>query len=333
MAINKQAGEASPILDTMAMMLENISNITVIARTTIAAFFCTAQIVASIPNLSYKNKARKLNFCNDYIAFSCYFNPLSSLASDSPFSVVLVLSSVCTQASSASPESKNAADLARTLSRTISIFSSSSALFGKMGNKRSSANFSLDNKEKLVTEGQRTNSNNGMLNRIKSIYSWVYSIKSVLVLPTVDENYVKNLNKDLEVTSLRLSSRQISLLLSSIWAQSISPANMPGNYEAIAHTYSLVLLFSRGKNSSQETLVRSFQLAFSLKRISLIEGACNILLLLPCVKAALTDKTVDPFLPLVEDCKLQAVDTSSLLSKTVYGSKEDDSSASKISQK
>lgn len=53
--------------------------------------------------------------------------------------------------------------------------------------------------------------------------------------------------KHQEVVSLRLSSRQISLLLSSIWAQSISPVNMPENYEAIAHTYSLVLLFSRGK--------------------------------------------------------------------------------------
>lgn len=50
-----------------------------------------------------------------------------------------------------------------------------------------------------------------------------------------------------EAVSLRLSSRQIALLLSSIWAQSTSPANMPENYEAIAHTYSLVLLFSRAK--------------------------------------------------------------------------------------
>lgn len=50
-----------------------------------------------------------------------------------------------------------------------------------------------------------------------------------------------------EANALRLSSHQITLLLSSIWAQSISPANMPENYEAIAHTYSLVLLFSRAK--------------------------------------------------------------------------------------
>lgn len=38
---------------------------------------------------------------------------------------------------------------------------------------------------------------------------------------------------------------------------------------------------------------------------------------------------VDPFLHLVEDCKLQAADSSSGYGKVIYGSKEDDSSAQK----
>lgn len=41
----------------MAGMLENISNITIVARTTISAVYRTAQIVASLPNMSYQNKA------------------------------------------------------------------------------------------------------------------------------------------------------------------------------------------------------------------------------------------------------------------------------------
>ncbi|KAF2307926.1 hypothetical protein GH714_033412 [Hevea brasiliensis] len=45
----------------------------------------------------------------------------------------------------------------------------------------------------------------------------------------------------------KLSSLQINMLLASIWVQSISPANTPENYEAIAHTYGLVMLFSRAK--------------------------------------------------------------------------------------
>lgn len=45
----------------MAVMLESMSNITVMARTLIAAVFRTAQIIAAIPNLSYENKVRSLN--------------------------------------------------------------------------------------------------------------------------------------------------------------------------------------------------------------------------------------------------------------------------------
>ena len=46
----------------MAVMLENISTITVIARNTISAVYRTAQIVASLPNLSYQNKASSITY-------------------------------------------------------------------------------------------------------------------------------------------------------------------------------------------------------------------------------------------------------------------------------
>lgn len=57
-----QIADAGPVLDTMAVLLENMSNITVMARTLISAVYRTAQIVASIPNLSYQNKARLFKF-------------------------------------------------------------------------------------------------------------------------------------------------------------------------------------------------------------------------------------------------------------------------------
>jgi hypothetical protein len=58
--LTKKVGDAGPILDAMALMLENISAVTDVARTTIAAVFRTAQIIASIPNLQYQNKATSL---------------------------------------------------------------------------------------------------------------------------------------------------------------------------------------------------------------------------------------------------------------------------------
>ena len=46
-----------PILDMMAVVLENISTTTVVARTTLSAVFQTAKIISSIPNVSYHKKA------------------------------------------------------------------------------------------------------------------------------------------------------------------------------------------------------------------------------------------------------------------------------------
>lgn len=115
------------------------------------------------------------------------------------FSVVLVPSSVRPRINSAVTESKNSADFARTLSRTVSVFSSSAALFEKLRNEKSSSreNVTQENKQKLVTEGQQQNGNAGMLDRIKSAYSQSYSVKSLPVLPTVDEDSMNNGNKEL----------------------------------------------------------------------------------------------------------------------------------------
>ena len=51
-----QVGDSGPVLDMMAVMLENISSNSIIARTTISAVYRIAQIIAAIPNLSYQNK-------------------------------------------------------------------------------------------------------------------------------------------------------------------------------------------------------------------------------------------------------------------------------------
>ncbi|KAK6151298.1 hypothetical protein DH2020_013933 [Rehmannia glutinosa] len=330
--LSSKVGDAGPILDVMASMLENISSITVIARTTISAVYRTAQIIASLPKALF----------HQLLPAMVHPDHDTRIGAHQIFSVVLVPSSVCPQLDSAVSNSKKNLVFPRTLSRTVSVFSSSAALFEKLRNQR-------NNPKESQYESNNENNPSGVLNRIKSTYSRVYSFRHTP--PDVDS--ATNLSKEVDVVPLRLSTHQITLLLSSIWAQSMSPANMPENYEAIAHTYSLVLLFSRAKNSSREALIRSFQLAFSLRSVSLVEGgslppsrrrslfvlstcmiifsskAYNILPLVPHVKATLCDRVVDPFLCLVEDSKLQISGTSPGHQNIVYGSKEDDSSALK----
>nr|DAD29704.1 TPA_asm: hypothetical protein HUJ06_031172 [Nelumbo nucifera] len=335
--INK-VGDAGPVIDMIAVMLENISTITVIARTTISAAYRAAQIAASIPNLSYKNKAFPEALFHQLLLAMVHPDQETRVAAHRIFSVVLVPSSVCPQQCSAVPHTLKANDLRRTLSRTVSVFSSSAALFEKLKKEKSSHQ---ENIHKEIDDGKLKTNSSSVFSRLRSSYSRAYSVKDSPFPLTPEEQPMIKPKKEVDPIYLRLSTRQITLLLSSLWAQALSPQNMPENFVAISHTYCLVLLFSRAK------------LAFSLQRISLKEErqlkpsrrrslftlatsmiifsakTYNILPLVPFAKAPLTDKTVDPFLKLIEDCKLQAVDTASTHPPKLYGSIDDDNAALK----
>ncbi|KAI4300782.1 hypothetical protein L6164_034118 [Bauhinia variegata] len=338
--LSNKVGEAGPILDVMAIMLENISTVTVISRTTISAVYRTAQIVASLPKLSYRNKAFPEALFHQLLPAMVHPDHETRVGAHCIFSVVLVPTSVFPRQQSPIPDSKKAWDLPRTLSRTVSVFSSSAALFEKLKQeKRSSTENFCQDKE-----------NFGSLDRWQS--DVFYSFKNPSLPSEVDEISANNDNMEWEATTLRMSSHQIDLLLSSIWEQSVSPGNMPANYEAIAHTYSLVLLFSRTKRDFHKIVVQSFQLAFSLQNLSLNNDggplppsrrrslftlatsmilfsskAYGIVPLVHSAKAVLTEKEVDPFLRLVEDHKLHAVIIEPENLTITYGSKEDDDRA------
>ncbi|CAN1247911.1 Protein SEMI-ROLLED LEAF 2 [Linum perenne] len=143
----------------------------------------------------------------------------------------------------------------------------------------------------------------------------------------------------MQLTSLRLSSHQVSLLLSSIWVQAINAENAPANFEAMANTYYIALVFSRSKTASHIALVRCFQLAFSASSASLRPSrrrslftlaSCMLLFsakagdvqeLIPFVQASLNAET------LVDEVKLVDVHVKSDVQKIRYGSEEDDTAA------
>ncbi|KAK1267713.1 hypothetical protein QJS04_geneDACA015603 [Acorus gramineus] len=320
--LSKKVGDAGPVLDMMAVMLENLSAAVSFARSTISAVYRTAQIIASaFPEALF----------HQLLLAMVYPDSETRVGAHRIFSVVLVPSSVCPHPCSVSSDSSKTYDLQRTLSRTVSVFSSSAALFEKLRKERYSfrENARQDGVDNIAAnENGQTQSNNDVKLYKMQSNGRINSTRGVPRSSTLDRNSAGNFIKEL----------------------AISPENTPQNYEAIAHTYSLVLLFSRAKSSINEALVRSFQLAFSLRSIALGEGgslqpshrrslftlatamivfsskAYSILPLIYCVKASLTDKTVDPFLQLVEDSRLQAVNPANHHLR-VYGSKEDDDAA------
>ncbi|KAM1139537.1 hypothetical protein FF1_039678 [Malus domestica] len=362
--LTHKVGDAGPVLDMIAVMLENMSNITVMARTLISTVYRTGQVVATIPNLTYQNKTFPEALFHQLLVAMVCVDHESRVGAHRIFSVVLVPSSVCPRPCAAAPITTKKNNIGRTLSRTVSenigqemkgkvviveeAKVPNESMLNRLKSKFSSRRHPSATSDSVSNEDGSV-SNHSVMNRFKSTYSRAYSIRrNPSDTPSADEKTTSILDKE-STMSLRLSSRQITLLLSSIWAQSISPSNTPENYEAIANTYSLVLLYSRTKNTSNETLIRSFQLAFSLRSISLGGGlqsskrrslftlatsmiifsakAYNVVSLAPCAKAALTNETVDPFLRLVDDRKLQAVNSGPGQLRKVYGSKEDDEDA------
>ncbi|KAI5318424.1 hypothetical protein L3X38_038132 [Prunus dulcis] len=156
-SFREEVGEPGPILDAMAVMLENISTITVIARTTISAVYRAAQIVASLPNLSYQNKAFPEALFHQLLPAMVHPDHETRVGALRVFSVVLVPSSVCPGLSSSNTESRKAMDFPRTLSRTVSVFSSSAALFEKLRREKIYLRESIceDNDENVVNEGEQ----------------------------------------------------------------------------------------------------------------------------------------------------------------------------------
>ncbi|KAF0931195.1 hypothetical protein E2562_002544 [Oryza meyeriana var. granulata] len=342
--LSRKVGDAGPILDTLAVVLENISSTIPVARSTIAATYRTAQIVASLPNLSYQSKAFPEALFHQLLLAMVYPDCETHLGAHRIFSVVLVPSSVSPCSFSGSSQ-RSKIDLKRTLSRTTSVFSSSAALFGKL--KVFSFRENDTNLIPISEDSDQIIGNDPKLFKSQTIQRMA-STKDTSLASSSETSNSSGPTQETDPVTLMLSGRQANLLLSSLWTQALSPENVPRNYEAISHTYSLMLLFSEAKKSCLEVLVGSFQLAFSLQNISLQAGflppsrrrslftlatsmlvffskAFSVPSLIPLLKDLLTESTVDPFLRLVEDCKLQVVESC----LTVYGSKEDDDLALK----
>ncbi|OVA04592.1 hypothetical protein BVC80_1713g22 [Macleaya cordata] len=316
-----KAGDMGSILDTMALVLEKVPTTAVVARATMLALYRTAQIISAIPNLSYRKKASLLSFLeftyclafpealfHQLILAMAHPDPEARVGAHRVFSVVLM----------PSVDFPGSDQFGKSLLALPGL--SSLAVLSQMEmNGSVSGHGEIRNKPDVMDGGVR-------------------------------EEGSQNLE---ELTSLRLSSHQVDLLLSLIWVQATSTENTPSNFEAISHTFNLVLSFSQSKTSSHVALVQCFQLALSLRSISLEpEGglpasrrrslftlassmlifsakAANLPQLIPYVKGTLTYKTVDPFLELIEDTRLQAICMASNDERAIYGSQEDEVAALK----
>ncbi|KAF8677049.1 hypothetical protein HU200_046507 [Digitaria exilis] len=358
--LSKKVGDAGPVLDMMSVMLENISHTPLVAIATTSAVYRTAQIIASIPNLSYKNKVFPEALFHQLLLAMVHPDHETRVAAHRIFAVVIVPSSVSPFTNLKSPDQHRKHDVQRTLSRAVSVFSSSAALFDKLRWEKNSFIENIhEGSMNRILQGidggtAAPNDLRGPQSLRDSLRVSSVSMKYSSTSLKEGQNSLIELSNETESTVLRLSGHQATLLLSSIWAQAISPKNTPQNYEAIAHTYSLLLLFLGSKTSIFEALAPSFQIAFCLlshslggtdtlppsRRRSLFtlatsmivfaSRAFNVAPLLPICKSMLNDGTMDPFLRLVHENKLHAVKDYLEDTSKSYGSPEDNENALKF---
>ncbi|XP_065865694.1 protein SEMI-ROLLED LEAF 2 isoform X2 [Euphorbia lathyris] len=329
--LSNKVGDVGLVLDKMAVFLENIPTSTIAARTTISAVHRTAKIVSSIPNVSYHKKAFPDALFHQLLIAMTHPDHETRAVAHSILAAVLMPSLLSLRSG-----------------QNNKILEAVSPIFGIM-HKTKSQSFSFlneGNDKHKETDGESWVDENPILGidgeqcRESELNS-----QSISAICSITDGKTQ--------TSLRLSSRQISLLLSSIWVQATSAENMPANFEAMAGTYNIALLFIRYKTSNLMALIPSFQLALSLRSISLDEErglqpsrrrslftmasymliltakAGNFRELIPLVKSCLTENTADPYLRSVNDVRLEAVNVEFDGGKMSYGSEDDDVAASK----
>ncbi|CAN7053691.1 unnamed protein product [Brassica oleracea var. botrytis] len=279
--LSKKVGDAGPILDMLAVVLETISTNVYVARTTASAILRAALIVSVVPNVTYHKKVFPDALFHQLLLAMSHTDCETRVVAHSIFSVLL-LGTLCLPWSDQHKETSDAV-------------------------------------EESLNSDQYKDVNHTSLSSLKDVDGGIKSL-----------------------CSLRLSSNQVNMLLSSLWIQATSTGNTPANFEAMASTYSTTILFSLAKRSKHMALVWCFQLAFSLRNLSLNQNGglqlsrrrsiftfasyllilsakiSNIPELIPIVKESLTAQMVDPCLVLEGDIRLRAV---------CSGSETDDSDA------
>lgn len=329
--LTEKVGDVGPVLDMVGVMLENLSCTATIARTTISSVFRTVQIAASIHKSLYNQKAFPEALFHQLLLAMMHPDKKTRVGSHRVLSTIIAPSLLCPWSGISFPIPVKGNDSQSITLLALSAFSSEAVMDEVRIKSRTHEQLQNNVKPETVV-----GSENGYTHTEPN------SRKSPgLGIPLKDEN----------LKFMKLNSSQLVLLLSSIWSQAPLEDNSPANFEAMCHTYNIALLCSMTKSSSHAALVRCFQLAFSLRRMSLNQEnglqpsrrrclytmasamlifsakVADIPQTIPLVKAAVPEKMVDPHLCLIDDCRLVISSPQSSNSGIVYGSEEDESDA------
>ncbi|XP_013660832.2 protein SEMI-ROLLED LEAF 2-like [Brassica napus] len=250
--IAKGIGNAQPLFDMMAVLVEGLPSSGVVSRAAVGSLLILAHAMSSALSPSMRSQQVFPDTLLDALLKAMLHpNVETRVGAHEIFSVILLPSSGQSQAGLASVRASGYLNESKNLrSDTTSAFTSIAARLDKL------------RKEKDGVKVEKNGYNEDLKN-YKSSPNF-HKLNSM-----IDRTAGGVSLADMLPSMMKFTEDQMGQLLSAFWTQATLPDNLPTSIEAIAHSLSLVLLSLRLKNPDDGLVVRAFQLLFSLRNLSL----------------------------------------------------------------
>ncbi|KAL2231298.1 UNVERIFIED_CONTAM: Protein SEMI-ROLLED LEAF 2 [Sesamum indicum] len=248
--------DVRPLFDMMAITLEKLSPIRVVARAALASLIILAHVISLASISFHSQQVFPEALFIQLLKVMLHSDVDLRVGGHQIFCVLLI-------PSSAHARNDVFNNPRRGHSKSTSTFSSITALLEKLrleiyGTKVKQESEKDDyqqlNKGKEERKHGTSHKNSPNMHIISSIVDRTGGPANL----TETEQYFLRCNED-----------QIAQLLSALWIQVNLSDNLPANLEAIAHSFCLALISSRLKNSNNNLVLRFFQLPLSIRKMSL----------------------------------------------------------------
>ncbi|VAI06374.1 hypothetical protein VPH35_073279 [Triticum aestivum] len=253
--------DVRPLYDMMAITLENLPSIPAVARATIGSLLILCHII-SLTSVSSDAPMQVFPeaLLQQILRSMVHPDADTRVGAHHIFSAVIVRGP-----SHQRGDSEYLFATKKCQSRSPSVFASATALLEKL--RREKECLGSDKPGHMMhDDGKERNTHEEDNKNVWARKSPAYFSK--LVFSFVDR-WATLASSAEETKIVLLTEDQTNQLLSAFWIQANQTDNTPFNYEAIGHSYSLTVLSSRLKNSSNSNNIQFFQLPLSLRSIAL----------------------------------------------------------------
>ncbi|CAN6467929.1 unnamed protein product [Victoria cruziana] len=262
--ISKRISDTRLLFDMMAIALEKLPSVGVVARATVGSMLILAHIISLVSFQSYVQQVYPESLLLQLLKAMIHPDTETRLIAHRIFTVLIVPASIHVRHDCMSLHMESVYEPRRLHSRTATIFSSASKLFEKLRREKEGLHVDKNGDGREDPKDKEYTDEEVKYGCIRRSFPNLYRISCSIV----DIAVSCPSSAELEPSIVKLTEDQTAQLLSAFWIQSNLPDNLPSNLAAIAHSFSLTLLASRSKGPSHIVL-RSFQLPLSLRTVSL----------------------------------------------------------------